>query len=199
MLTLALEYLLVKNNNYNIGFRSALRKTVFSFQSLSNELVSAMSTRSTLLPEVDKMSQETVPPTNQPDFITLYDDLRTGFQNYITNDPGGTMIKISERTFRVCWTKSDIHEHIAIWGEIEIEGNTLDLMTVESRGDKKRHQVVQLGIMDKFPFTKALVYYSYADDMLYYYPCEAFSVDPRRPQLRVYPYRQLGELVKEFA
>ena len=147
--------------------------------------------------EVNQIFDETFPPTSQPNFIELYNDLKTGFQNHIENDPNGTAIQINARTFRICWTKSDFETRTPIWGEVEIQESP-KLRTVEGREDKQRHAVVELGIMDEYPLTQALVYYSYANDMLYYYPLEAFSVEPRRSRLRVFSYGLLGKLVEEF-
>ena len=149
---------------------------------------------------IQEISDKTIlPPANQPNFIELYDDLKTAFKNHNADDNHLTTIKISARTFVICWTKSDSWINESIWGEIEIENDSLDLMMVDGVVDKQTHWVVRLGMMDKFPLTRAVVYYSYGNDMLYYYPIEGFAIDPKRPRFQVYPYRPLGELVEEFA
>jgi hypothetical protein len=125
--------------------------------------------------------------------------LKTAFKNHGADDNHMTTIKISARTFVIYWTKCDSWIVEPIWGEIEIENDSLDLMRVDNVVDKQTHSVVRLGKMDNFPCTGAVVYYSYANDMLYLYPFEGFAVDPKRPRFQVYPYRPLGELVEEFA
>lgn len=145
---------------------------------------------------VTQISEESPPPVNQPDFIKFYEDLTTAFKNHSVS--GEKSIKMSPRTFSVCWTKLDPGSLIPIWGEIEIESDNLHLMTVEGIEDKQILVVVEVGIMDDFPGTKAVVYYCYANDMLYYYPFEGFSVDSKRPRFQVYPYRRFGELAEEF-
>lgn len=99
----------------------------------------------------------------------------------------------------MCWTRDDPGEHQPLWGEVNIEKDEMELMTLEDRRHPGRLlQAVPLGVMNGFPISDADVYYCYDEDMIYYYPDEARLIDPRRPYFLVYSFRTFREMVTEF-
>ena len=59
-------------------------------------------------------------------------------------------------------------------------------------------RVVHLGIMNGFPISDAEVYYCPDNDMIYYYPNEAYLIDLPAPQFLVQTFRSFESMVAEF-
>lgn len=85
-----------------------------------------------------------------------------------------------------------------LWGEMCVERDEVDLVIVVNRLNNRKLETIWLGIMKGFPITDAWAFYCFDDDLIYYFPFEAYGVDPPRPQLHVYPFRRMEDLVSEF-
>ena len=160
--------------------------------------VSAKSRIPRLVEWADDPSDKSKSPRRQPLLSAFYDDLRASFElSRLSGDSPG-FIKITPRTFDLCWTRNNPGDYFPLWGNIKIKEEELELVTVEDCELHRLVKAVRLGIMDGFPLSDSSVYYCFDDDMIYYYPTESYYTGPRRRHFSVCSFRRFGDLVAEF-
>ena len=147
---------------------------------------------------VDDLSDRSKVPRKQSRLLVFYENLKSAYKLHQKEGAESSTIRLKTCTFDVCWTKSDPAENEPLWGEISIENEKVDLMTVKDRKHGHLLRVVHLGIMNDFPISDAEVYYCPDNDMIYYYPNEAYLIDRPAPHFLVHTFRSFGSMVTEF-
>lgn len=200
MLILADEspYIFVKKSSYLPG--SILQNLKDNLRKGSAPLVTKLP-RPIMPP--DDLSDQSKPPKRQPLFSAFYKDLVAAFkalQN--SEEPPSkqkTKIKITPRTFDVCWTKSDPYERRPVWGKVVMEAERMSLTRVEDQEAGTLISALHVGGMADYPLSTASVYYCYDNDMIYFYLAESSYIGHPTPHYPVHPFSCLGAMVAEFS
>ena len=98
-------------------------------------LVTPMTRLPKLIEPVDDLSDRSKVPRKQSRLLAFYENLKSAYKLHQKEDPESSTIRLKTCTFNVCWTKSDPAENEPLWGEISIENEKVDLMTVKDRKD----------------------------------------------------------------
>ena len=149
-------------------------------------------------------SDRSKPPKRQPLFSAFYKDLVAGFKasqnhNEAPSNEQRSKVKITPRTFDVCWTKSDPYELRPVWGKVIVKEEEMSLTRVEDRKTRELISALYVGCMDDYPLSSASVYYCYDNDMIYIYIAESSYMDNPTPYYPVHPFWFLAAMVAEFS
>ena len=187
---------MTENSEYSPG--RAIIHGMESVEPVPKRSVFAKSRIPRLVEAADDLSDKSKSPRRQPLLSAFYDDLRASFELSRLSDDSPGFIKITPRTFDVCWTRNSPGDYFPLWGNVKIKEKELELVMVEDCELHSLVQAVRLGIMDGFPLSDSSVYYCFDDDMIYYYPTESYYTGPCRLHFSVYSFRRFGDLVAEF-